>query len=77
LTWLQRSVDAGLLRFEGMSDLPRIAALVTKYADLPADFADVSLVWLAHKKRIDKIVTVDDRISPSTEATQANRLRTC
>jgi uncharacterized protein len=61
LIWLQRSVDAGLLRFEGMSDLPRIAALMTKYADLPADFADVSLVWLAHKKRIDKIVTVDDR----------------
>jgi uncharacterized protein len=41
--------------------LPRIAALMTKYADLPADFADVSLVWLAQQKRIDKVVSVDAR----------------
>lgn len=61
LTWLQRSADAGFLRFEGMSDLSRLAALLTKYADLPADFADVSLVWLAQQKRIDKVVTVDER----------------
>ena len=61
LTWLQRSVDAGFLRFEGMSDLSRVATLLTKYADLPADFADVSLVWLAQQKRIDKVVTVDER----------------
>ena len=61
LTWLQRSADAGFLRFEGMSDLSRAAALLTKYADLPADFADVSLVWLAQQKRIDKVVTVNER----------------
>jgi uncharacterized protein len=61
LTWLQRSIDGGLLRFEGISDLSRVAALLTKYADLPADFADVSLVWLAQSKRIDQVVTVDAR----------------
>ena len=61
LTWLQRSIDAGFLRFEGISDLSRMATLLTKYADLPADFADVSLVWLAQHKRIDKVVTVDVR----------------
>ena len=61
LTWLQRSVNAGFLCFEGMSDLSRVATLLTKYADLPADFADVSLVWLAQQKRIDKVVTVDER----------------
>lgn len=46
LTWLQRSIDAGFLQFEAISDLSRMATLLTKYADLPADFADVSLVWL-------------------------------
>jgi len=61
LTWLQRSVNAGFLRFEGISDLSQVATLLTKYADLPADFADVSLVWLAQQKRIDKVVTVDER----------------
>lgn len=61
LTWLQRSVGAGFLRFEGMNDLSRVAALLTKYADVPADFADVSLVWLAQQKRIDKVATIDER----------------
>jgi uncharacterized protein len=61
LTWLQRGVNAGFLRFEVMSDLSRVATLLAKYADLPADFADVSLVWLAQQKRIDKVVTVDAR----------------
>jgi uncharacterized protein len=61
LTWLQRTVNAGFLRFEGISDLSRVATLLTKYADLPADFADVSLVWLAQQKRIDKVVTIDER----------------
>lgn len=46
LTWLQRSIDAGFLQFEAISDLSRMATLLTKYADLPADFADVSPVWL-------------------------------
>ena len=61
LTWLQRGINAGFLRFEGLSDLSRVATLLRKHADLPADFADVSLVWLAQQKRIDKVVTVDER----------------
>jgi hypothetical protein len=61
LTWLQRGVDAGFLRFMGMNDLARVSTLLTKYGDLPADFADVSLVWLAQQKRLDKVVTVDER----------------
>ena len=45
----------------GMNDLARVSTLLTKYGDLPADFADVSLVWLAQQKRLDKVVTVDER----------------
>jgi predicted nucleic acid-binding protein len=61
LTWLQRSINAGVLRFESLSGLAQVATLLTKYADLPADFADVSLVWLAQQKRINNVVTVDER----------------
>ena len=52
---------ASALLDTGPSDLSRVAAMLTKYADVPADFADVSLAWLAQQKRIDKAVTVADR----------------
>ncbi len=61
LTWLQRGVRAGLLQIEAIGDLERIAQLMAKYKDLPADFADISLVHLGQQKRIDKILTVDER----------------
>ncbi len=61
LTWLDRATKAGMLRFEGIADLSRVGNLLAKYSDLPADFADVSLVWLAQQKRIDKVVTIDER----------------
>ena len=44
-----------------MSDLIRIGALLRKYADLRADFADVSLAWVAQRYQLDKIVTVGER----------------
>jgi uncharacterized protein len=37
----------------------RIAELLRKYADLDADWADVSLVWLAETTGITRIATVD------------------
>jgi uncharacterized protein len=61
LTWLQRGVQAGLLHIEGIGDLGRIAELMAKYEDFPADFADICLVHLGQQKRIDKILTVDVR----------------
>ncbi|MGY0195940.1 type II toxin-antitoxin system VapC family toxin [Leptothrix sp. BB-4] len=39
----------------------RMATLMTKYADLDPDWADVSLVWLAEASGIDHIATVDQR----------------
>ena len=41
------------------TDLPRIAALLDKYRDMPADFADASLVALAERKNLTRIATVD------------------
>ena len=40
-------------------DLDRIAELLEKYADLPADFADLSLVVLCERLGIREVATVD------------------
>ncbi|MFH1567649.1 MAG: PIN domain-containing protein [Gemmatimonadota bacterium] len=41
-------------------DLPRIAAIMAKYQDLPADFADASLVALAERRALYDVISVDD-----------------
>jgi len=40
-------------------DLPRILELTDKYADLPMDFADATLVITAEKTGIRKIISLD------------------
>ena len=40
-------------------DLPRIVELTQKYADLPMDFADATLVVTAEKTGIRKIISLD------------------
>ncbi len=41
------------------SDFEKIAVLFEKYRDLPADFADLSLVVISERLNIPKIVTLD------------------
>jgi len=41
------------------NDLPRIAELTEKYADLPMDFADVTLAVAAEKTGIREIISLD------------------
>lgn len=41
------------------ADLPRIIAILDKYADLPADFADAALVAMCERRAIDDIATLD------------------
>ena len=41
------------------NDLPRIAVLLTKYRDMPADFADASLVALAERLNLSQVASVD------------------
>jgi predicted nucleic acid-binding protein len=40
-------------------DLPRIVEIMQKYADLPADFADASLVAMCERLRIASVATLD------------------
>lgn len=40
-------------------DLSEIIAMMTKYTNVPMDLADSSLMFVAHKEGIDKIITID------------------
>lgn len=54
-------VKNGALKIHNIenSDFERIKLLTKKYLDLPMDFADSCLVFLAEKLNLDTIVTVD------------------
>jgi len=41
------------------ADLPRIVEIMRKYADLPADFADASLVAMCERRSIASVATLD------------------
>lgn len=41
------------------ADLPTLEALMWKYRDLPMDFADATLVWLASRLGTREILTLD------------------
>ena len=43
------------------ADLSRIQTLMKKYADVPMDFADATLVVLAEELRISTVLTLDRR----------------
>jgi hypothetical protein len=54
-------VSRGGVAIEGpaTADLDRALELLKKYADLPADFADISLVVLAERLGIDIVMSLD------------------
>jgi predicted nucleic acid-binding protein len=56
LWWTYRAME---IDHETRADLPRMVALLDKYRDMPADFADVSLVALAERRNIWRIASVD------------------
>lgn len=54
-------VNAGALTLEPIevSDLFEIKKLIIQYSDLPMDFADACLVFLAEKLNVNEIATID------------------
>ena len=58
---LAGDVAEGIWRREPLidSDFERIAALFEKYRDLPADFADLSLIVISERLELPRIVTLD------------------
>ena len=58
---LAGDVAEGIWRREPLldGDFERIAALFEKYKDLPADFADLSLIVISERLDLPRIVTLD------------------
>jgi predicted nucleic acid-binding protein len=56
LSWAHRSLQIDQAT---ATDLPRITTLLEKYADMPADFADVSLIALAERRNLAQVASVD------------------
>jgi predicted nucleic acid-binding protein len=48
-----------VLEMLGPEDIPGIRALLEKYADLPTDLADATLVYLAERDALDTVFTLD------------------
>jgi predicted nucleic acid-binding protein len=48
-----------MLEHPTQPDLQRMAALMARYADRPMDFADASLVAIAERMQLERIVTLD------------------
>jgi predicted nucleic acid-binding protein len=57
--FLNWAVGALQIDQQTAGDLPRIVAIMNKYADLPADFADASLVALCERLEISMVATLD------------------
>ena len=56
LFWAEQALT---LDTETRADFPRIRALLDKYADLPADFADASLIALCERLGTTTVASVD------------------
>ncbi len=61
LTWAQRARTAGLLEIEAVEDYAAVARLLTRYASLPCDYADATLIALAERTGVSAIATIDQR----------------
>jgi uncharacterized protein len=57
--FLKWAGEAIAIDTETATDLPRIIEIMRKSADLPADFADASLIALCERAGIDRIATLD------------------
>lgn len=57
--FLEWAVGALQIDQRTVADLPRIVEIMRKYADLPADFADASLVALCERLGITMVATLD------------------
>jgi predicted nucleic acid-binding protein len=61
LAWVQRARAAGLMQIHAVEDHGAIARLLQRYAALPCDYADATLIALAEKTGVSAIATIDQR----------------
>ena len=58
-----------------LSALPGLADRIDKYADLPMDLADASLIWLAESLGLLEVLTIDRRDSGIYRTARGQALR--
>ena len=76
LLWVQRARQANLLDVVAMEDHAALARILAKYEDLPCDYADATLIWLAEKSGVLQIATVDqDRKSTRLNSSHIQKSR--
>ncbi len=61
LTWVQRARDARLLQLHAVEDHAALGRIMAKYADLPCDYADATLIALAERSGVMQIATIDQQ----------------
>jgi predicted nucleic acid-binding protein len=61
LAWFERLRAAGLLRVEAIEDYAAVARIIGRYARLPCDYADATLIAVAERTGVTAIATVDQR----------------
>ena len=61
LVWFERARAAGLLEVAPVTDYAALAQIIARYADLPCDYADASLIALAEQTGVSAIATIDQR----------------
>lgn len=61
LAWVQRARNARLLQVFAVEDHAAIARVMARYADLPCDYADATLIALAEASGVMQIATIDQR----------------
>jgi len=60
--FVQRLIQSSLRFIDlGQDDLPRIYTILDQYADLRLDFVDATIIALAERLNIERILTVDQR----------------
>ena len=61
LTWVQRARDAGVLLVDPVADHEAVGRILERYASLPCDYADATLIALAERTGVAAIATIDQR----------------
>jgi predicted nucleic acid-binding protein len=61
LIWFDRARAAGLLQVEPVTDYAALTRIIDRYASLPCDYADATLIALAERTGVTAIATIDQR----------------
>jgi hypothetical protein len=61
LVWFERARSAGLLKVEPVAGYAALAGIIARYASLPCDYTDATLIALAERTGVSSIATIDQR----------------